>query len=208
MKLLPPSHFSRWPTWESLKRRRTWKAEQLRLGIQSGLLVQGLFVTPSTPCAQREAVGPPLLSVVAAVKVMPIADALAIVFVEPFVILLIGRLVLGEQVGPRRLAACAVGFAGSLIVIQPSFVQFGPVALFPLGTAVTFALYMLVTRRLSRDLHPVPMQLHTAVVAAILCLPVLALGTKLGEPSLTLVMPQGINLVWVICVGLASAFSG
>jgi len=169
----------------------------LRLGGRAAWLVtlRALMLMLSTYCF------------VAAVKVMPIADALAIVFVEPFVILLIGRLVLGEQVGPRRLAACAVGFAGSLIVIQPSFAQFGPVALFPLGTAVTFALYMLVTRRLSRDLHPVPMQLHTAVVAAILCLPVLALGTKLGEPSLTLVMPQGINLVWVICVGLASAFS-
>jgi drug/metabolite transporter (DMT)-like permease len=37
---------------------------------------------------------------VAAVKVMPIADALAIAFVEPFIILLIGKLVLSEQVGP------------------------------------------------------------------------------------------------------------
>ncbi|MGB5067924.1 MAG: EamA family transporter, partial [Albidovulum sp.] len=43
---------------------------------------------------------------VAAVRVMPIADALAIVFVEPFIILLIGRAVMGEQVGARRLGAC------------------------------------------------------------------------------------------------------
>lgn len=44
---------------------------------------------------------------VAAVQVMPIADALAIAFVEPFVILFIGRFVLHEEVGPRRLAAIA-----------------------------------------------------------------------------------------------------
>lgn len=144
---------------------------------------------------------------VAAVKVMPIADALAIAFVEPFVILLIGRLVFGEQVGPRRLIACAVGFGGSLMVIQPSFAVFGPVALFPLGTAVSFALYMLVTRRLSREVHPVAMQFHTALVAGVLCLPLLALGTYAGEPSLDFAPPVGIFWLWVFCVGLASSVS-
>lgn len=144
---------------------------------------------------------------VAAVRVMPLADALAIAFVEPFVILLIGRFAMAEEVGPRRLVACAVGFLGSLLVIQPSFAAFGPVALFPLGTAVSFALYMLVTRALSRSLHPVPMQFHTALLAALICAPLLALGTATGEPSTTFVLPQGIFWLWVFCVGLASAVS-
>lgn len=144
---------------------------------------------------------------VAAVRVMPIADALAIVFVEPFVILLIGRLALGEQVGPRRLAACVVGFLGSLFVIQPSFAAFGAVALFPLGTALTFALYMLVTRHLSRDVHPVAMQFHTAAIAAVLCLPLLGLGTALGAAPISFELPQGIFWLWVFCVGLASTVS-
>ncbi|MBC7140801.1 MAG: DMT family transporter [Rhodobacteraceae bacterium] len=144
---------------------------------------------------------------VAAVRVMPIADALAIVFVEPFVILLIGRLAFGEQVGPRRLAACAVGFVGSLFVIQPSFAAFGAVALFPLGTALSFALYMLVTRHLSRDVHPVAMQFHTAALAALLCLPLLGFGTALGWAPVSFALPQGIFWLWVVCVGLASTVS-
>lgn len=144
---------------------------------------------------------------VAAVRVMPLADALAIAFVEPFVILLIGRFAMAEEVGPRRLAACAVGFLGALLVIQPSFAAFGPIALFPLGTAVSFALYMLVTRALSRRLHPVPMQFHTALLAALICAPLLALGTATGEPSTTFVLPQGIFWLWVFCVGLASTVS-
>lgn len=144
---------------------------------------------------------------VAAVKVMPIADALAIAFVEPFVILLIGRLVLGEQVGPRRLGAAVVGFVGALFVIQPSFVAFGAIALFPLGTAVFFAAYMLVTRALSNEVHPVTMQLHTALAATALCLPLLGLGAMMAEPSLALVLPQGIFWLWVFCVGLAATIS-
>lgn len=144
---------------------------------------------------------------VAAVKVMPVADALAIAFVEPFIILLIGRLVMAEQVGPRRLAASAVGFIGALFVIQPSFAVFGAVALYPLGTAFFFALYMLITRALSRHMHPVTMQMHTALAATALCLPLLTLGTTLGEETLALTPPQGIFWLWVFCVGLASAVS-
>lgn len=144
---------------------------------------------------------------VAAVKVMPIADALAIVFVEPFIILLIGKLVLTEQVGPRRLGAAVVGFIGALFVIQPSFAQFGAVALYPLGTALFFALYILITRALSRDMHPVTMQMHTALAATAICLPLLALGTALGEEALALTPPQGIFWLWVFCVGLAATIS-
>lgn len=147
------------------------------------------------------------LCFIAAVKVMPIADALAIAFVEPFIILLIGRFWLHEQVGPRRLAASVVGFLGALLVIQPSFSHFGAVALLPLGTALSFALYILVTRSLSRHMHPVAMNFWTAVVAAVLCLPVFLLGELTGEPAFAFVWPQGLNLVWCACVGLAATVS-
>ena len=110
---------------------------------------------------------------VAAVRVMPVADALAIAFVEPFIILLIGKLVLREQVGPRRLGAALVGFGGALLVIQPGFVQFGWVVLFPLGTALAFALYILITRHLGHQMDPEPMQFHTAWIAAVLLVPLL-----------------------------------
>ena len=144
---------------------------------------------------------------IAAVRVMPIADALAIVFVEPFILLLLGKLIFGEDVGPRRVAASVVGFLGALLVIRPSFAAFGAVALFPLGTAVFFAFYMLSTRSLSRRLHPIPMQLHTSSVAAVLCLPFLLAGAQWDIPDLQLVMPQGWTWLWLGAVGLASAVS-
>ena len=42
---------------------------------------------------------------VTAISDMPLADALAIVFIEPFFILLFGKFVLGETGGVRRLVA-------------------------------------------------------------------------------------------------------
>lgn len=144
---------------------------------------------------------------VAAVQVMPIADALAIAFVEPFVILLIGRFALQEEVGPRRLGAATVGFVGALFVIQPSFTHFGAVALFPLGTAVCFALYILITRALSRLTHPVAMQFHTAWVATLLCLPPLLIGTAAGATEIRLAAPEGVFWLWCFGVGLAATIS-
>lgn len=144
---------------------------------------------------------------VAAIAVMPVADALAIAFVEPFVLLILGRFLFGDEVGPRRIAACAVGFGGALLVIQPSLAAFGPVALLPLGTAFTFAFYMLATRAMSRDMHPVTMQAHTSVAGAAICLPILALGEGLALPTLDPVMPQGVAWLWLFGVGFWAAVS-
>ena len=144
---------------------------------------------------------------VAAVQVMPIADALAIAFVEPFIILLLGWLVYKEHVGPRRLGAAAVGFLGALLVIQPSFAHFGAVALFPLGTALFFALYILVTRQLAPLMHPIAMQSHTAILATVIWLPVMLLATGAGIPSLAFDWPQGWVWVFLFGVGFAATVS-
>ena len=144
---------------------------------------------------------------VSAVAVMPVADALAIAFVEPFLLLLVGRFLYAEQVGPRRILACAVGFTGALLVIQPSLAVFGPVALFPLGTAASFAAYMLVTRTISREVHPVTMQFHTALIGTAICLPVVWLADGTALPTLDPVMPQGMGWVFLAGVGVAATVS-
>jgi drug/metabolite transporter (DMT)-like permease len=144
---------------------------------------------------------------VAAVRVMPIADALAIAFVSPFILLLMGRFLLGEQVGARRIAASLVAFCGTVLVIQPSFARFGATALLPVGCAFCFALYMLVTRHLSREQHPVTMQLNTALAASLVCLPMLSIGTAADIEPFSFVLPGGT--IWLAClaVGVAATVS-
>ena len=144
---------------------------------------------------------------IAATQVMPIADALAIVFVEPFILLVLGHLIFGDAVGPRRIGASLVGFLGAILVIQPSLAVFGWVALFPLGTAVLFAFYMLITRAMSESVHPVTMQLHTALVGSALCLPLLALANGSGWTEFDPVMPQGLDWLWLLSVGFWAAVS-
>ena len=146
-------------------------------------------------------------SFISGIAVMPVADALAIVFVEPFILLILGSLIFGDQVGPRRIAACAVGFFGAMFVIQPSLATFGLVALWPLGTAFFFAFYMLITRAMSSFMHPVTMQFHTAWAGFLICLPVLSLAQGTGRPTLAPIWPSGLNWLWLVGVGFWASVS-
>lgn len=144
---------------------------------------------------------------VAGVQFMPIADALAIVFVEPFILLILGRLIFGDHIGPRRIIASLVGFAGSMLVIQPSLAAFGTVALYPLISAFAFAFYMLVTRAIAAEVHPVIQQLHTSIAGAAICLPAMVLLDGTGLAMFDPVMPQGWAWLWLFGVGFWAAAS-
>lgn len=124
-------------------------------------------------------------------RFLPLADAIAIAFVMPFILLLLGWWVLGETVGARRIGAAVVGFTGTLLVIQPSFEEVGAPALLPLGVALAFALFMLVTRQVARETDPVGMQCTSGLMALAILLPIAVLAPgearELGfvEPSVT-----------------------
>ncbi|MDB2407077.1 DMT family transporter [Jannaschia sp.] len=98
---------------------------------------------------------------------LPLADAIAIAFVMPFILLLMGHFLLGEVVGRRRLVACAVGFGGTLMVMQPSFAEVGWPVLYPLAVAFVFAGFILVTRRVAHEVDPVTMQGVSGVMAVL-----------------------------------------
>lgn len=144
---------------------------------------------------------------IAAIRVMPLADALAIVFVAPFIVLLVGKFYLNEEVGPRRVGAALVGFLGVLFVIQPSFAAFGVVAIIPLGTAVAFAFYILLTRGLSRRMHPVALQFHTGLIASLFCIPVLLLAEGSNSDLFDSVWPSDIVWLWLFGVGFFATVS-
>ena len=144
---------------------------------------------------------------VTAISVMPLADALAIVFIEPFIILLFGKFVLRETIGVRRLGACLIGFGGVLLVIQPSFAAFGYVAFLPLIVAFSFAFYMLITRSLSTKVEVVSMQFQTANIGAIICVPLLFLGGAFSIEALTYVRPEPLFALWLLGVGFFASVS-
>ncbi|ATG49747.1 EamA family transporter [Celeribacter ethanolicus] len=144
-------------------------------------------------------------SFVWAVSIMPLADALAITYIEPFILLLFGWALFGEEVGPRRLIASVTGFVGVLIVVRPGLLAFGSAALLPLAAGFFFACYMLVTRAL-RHYDPVALQASTAIAALIVAWPLLVIFDGTGGP-LDPSWPTGWDWLWLAGVGVAATIS-
>ena len=137
-----------------------------------------------------------------ALQYLPLADAIAIAFVMPFIMLLLGKFILGEEVGTRRLAACIVGFIGTLLVIQPSFAEVGWPALLPVIVAVNFAVFMLVTRQIAKETDPVGLQAVSGVMAVILMTPLLLWARGSGIDVLEVVRPDGYETFLLLAIGL------
>ncbi len=86
---------------------------------------------------------------IAGVGYVPLADAVAITFVAPFLVTVMGAAILGETVGLRRWVAVAVGFLGALIVIRPGMGVVHPAAGLILLAAAAFALRQVLSRILA-----------------------------------------------------------
>jgi drug/metabolite transporter (DMT)-like permease len=100
-------------------------------------LGRGLLLTIATLC------------MFTAFSFLPLTDTYVISFTAPLLVTALSVPLLGERVGWRRWSAVAVGFAGVLIVIRPGFGVMHWALFMPLVTAFNFALYQILTRKLS-----------------------------------------------------------
>jgi drug/metabolite transporter (DMT)-like permease len=83
-----------------------------------------------------------------ALQHLQLSETISIAFATPLLVALLAGPILGEWVGPRRLAAIAVGFVGVIIVARPGLGGLHPAALLSVGSAVCYALYAIGTRML------------------------------------------------------------
>jgi drug/metabolite transporter (DMT)-like permease len=70
---------------------------------------------------------------------------------NPMLITLGAAMFLGEKLGIRRIAGIVAAMIGALIIIRPGSDVFSAAALFPLGAAVCYSAYALLTRRVGAD---------------------------------------------------------
>ncbi len=141
-------------------------------------------------------------SMFTALMYLPLADAVAIAFVMPFIMLLLGKHILNEEVGMRRILACGVGFIGTLLVIQPSFVHVGLPALWPLAVAVIFSLFILTTRQIAHETDPVTLQAVSGVMACVFIVPAIWVGHFFGFEPLTMIAPDNVEWVLLLVIGI------
>ena len=86
---------------------------------------------------------------VMAIRHVPLADAVAVSFVAPFIVTILGALMLRETVGIRRWAAVSIGFVGTMIVIRPGLGVMHPAVFLVIFAASMFAVRQILSRMLA-----------------------------------------------------------
>ncbi|EJJ25787.1 DMT family transporter [Rhizobium sp. CF142] len=149
-----------------------------------------------------------MICFVTTLKVMAVADAIAIFFVEPIILTILGSIFLKETIGWRRYSACAVGFLGAMLIIQPSFEQVGYIALLPVVSAFCIAVFALMTRVLSHREDPWAMQFQTGLWGIFFCAVILFFGYGSGSDIIDTTMPDLPAFGYLLGTGIAAAITG
>ncbi len=83
------------------------------------------------------------------VKYLPLAKAASISFTAPFFVALLAWPMLGERLTLNRFIAIIVAFLGVLVIIRPGTDVFQWASLYMLGSAICYALYQILTRKVA-----------------------------------------------------------
>jgi len=140
----------------------------------------------------------------AALQHLPMAEAIAIFFVQPMILTLLSVVLLGERLRIRRIAAILAGLGGTMVILQPSLIIFGWPAVLPLCSALSMALYMVLTRKLSATVNAYQMQFFGSVASMTVLGALVAIGTFLQITAAGMTWLSGQELSWVIGMGLAA----
>lgn len=99
------------------------------------------------------------------VSYVPLADAVAITFVAPFMVTVMAAVVLKEPVGIRRWIAVTIGFIGTLVVIRPGLGVIHPAAFLLIIAATAFACRQILSRVLAGGDKTSTTIAYTAIVS-------------------------------------------
>ncbi len=115
-----------------------------------------------------------------AVRVMPLAEVTAITLLGPVLVTLLAAWVLHERVTLAQYLLMGMCFIGALVVVRPGSGIFGWAALLPLGVAITYAVFNLLSGRLAHLESPLTTNFCTGVVGMVWMLIVWTLGQLAG----------------------------
>lgn len=90
--------------------------------------------------------GAAMLCYFGALGFLPVPQVAAGLFTAPIFVLLIARFAYGEHIGPVRIAAVLIGFAGILLVLGPQAARIGPAIVIPVLGGALYALGNVATR--------------------------------------------------------------
>jgi S-adenosylmethionine uptake transporter len=171
-----------------------------QLGLLTGVLVLLMLKGPSILKTRHPAlqVLRGMLAVLSAtafifaLRHVPLADAVAVSFVAPFMVTVMGALFLREKVGVRRWSAVTIGFIGTLIVTRPGLGVIHPAVLLVVVAATAFALRQIVSRALAATDRTATTITYTAIASVVLLTAPLPFFWKAPEAGWELALLVGM----------------
>ena len=102
-----------------------------------------------------------------AISIISLAEALTLAFISPIIVTILSIFFLNEKVGIHRWTAVVIGFLGVLLIIRPGFLEINFASLSALAAGITYAFYIIYTRKLSFTDSAIVTLLFTGVVGCI-----------------------------------------
>ena len=102
-----------------------------------------------------------------AISIISLAEALTLAFISPIIVTILSIFFLNEKVGIHRWTAVVIGFLGVLLIIRPGFLEINFASLSALAAGITYAFYIIYTRKLSFSDSAIVTLLFTGVVGCI-----------------------------------------
>ena len=103
-----------------------------------------------------------------AISLISLAEALTLSFVAPIIVTILSIFLLNEKVGLHRWSAVIVGFIGVIVIIRPGFIEFNFASFSALAAGITYAFYIIYTRKLSFTDSPIVTLIFTGVIGCII----------------------------------------
>ena len=105
---------------------------------------------------------------VLALSTVALAAVQSITLVYPLLVTLFAIPLLGEKVGIFRIVAVLVGFCGALVIVRPGGVPLDWGVAFAVGSGAAYALYIVLTRKVSADDSPTTSMVYNGVVGLVI----------------------------------------
>ena len=126
------------------------------------------------------------------IATIPLATTTILFFTAPIFATILAIMVHGEKIGPRRISAIVGGFAGVLIILRPGFdaLELGLVT--AIGSSLTFATALTMSRNLSNADGPISTYFSSVVIMVIVSIPIAA-------PAMTI---PSLKITWIAILTL------
>ncbi len=107
------------------------------------------------------------ITMLLALRVMPVAETVAIIYITPVLVMLAAATLLGERVRPLGWVGAALGFAGVLLIARPGSGLDPRGVVLALTNALLATGYHVLTRVLAKTETTMALMFHTALVGAV-----------------------------------------